>query len=437
MKRMLRRHLETWKVSATRRPLIIKGARQVGKSWTVRDFGTEYNEFIEINFEYDKEADKIFKKDNDPLRIIRDLRLLTEKDIMPGHSLLFLDEIQVCPEAITALRYFYEKAPEFHVIAAGSLLNFTLESIGLPVGRVEVAYLYPMSFFEFLEAAGHERLVKSLYEHDTNEPFLETVHEKLLRLTGEYLAVGGMPAAVELWIKNQSLKDCMKIHKMLIETYRQDFSKYATVHQQKYVNVVFEAVPRLTGKKFVYSAVSNDFRSRELRPALDLIEKAGIVHPVLNTSANGIPLGAEADPSYFKTVFFDVALMQSVLGLEYGSWILDPRTSFINMGAVCESFVGVEIAANADPFKKNTLFYWARDKRGSSAEIDYVLELNGKVIPLEVKSGENDHIKSMNIFLKEKSSSPYGILCSTRNFGRYGNVRTVPIYAVATISGIR
>ncbi|HNW82018.1 MAG TPA: AAA family ATPase [bacterium] len=437
MKRMLRKYLESWKISATRRPLIIKGARQVGKSWLVRDFGTDYNEFVEINFEYDREAHKIFKKDNDPLRIIRDLRLLTEKDIQPGKTLLFLDEIQACPEVITVLRYFYEKAPEFHVIAAGSLLNFTLESIGLPVGRVEVAYLYPLSFFEFLEASGHERLIKSLYAHNGNEPILGALHEKLLKLTGEYMAVGGMPAAVELWIKTQSLKDCMKIHQMLIETYRQDFNKYAALHQQKYVDVVFEAVPRLTGRKFVYSSVSRDFRSRELRPAFDLIEKAGIVHPVMNTSGNGIPLGSEADPSYFKAVFFDVALMQAVLGLEYGTWIFDSESAFVNRGAVCECFVGQEIAANGDPFKKSNLFYWARDKRGSSAEIDYLLELNGEVIPLEVKSGGNYHTKSMNLFLEEKSSSPYGILCSTRNFGKYGTVRTIPIYAVGTIFGAR
>ncbi len=430
MKRTLQNQLLSWRKSATRKPLILKGARQVGKSWLVREFGKEYDDYVEVNFEFNRAAASLFLKDRDPIRIVRDLSLLTGKDIRPGRTLLFLDEIQECPEAITALRYFYELLPELHVIAAGSLLDFTLDAIGLPVGRVELVYLYPLSFSEFLEAMGQGRLVKALSAHDGSEPLAEAIHEKLLTLLGEYMAVGGMPAAVNQWVERRDLRECMKIHRTLIETFRQDFGKYATKHQQKYIDIVFGAVPRLAGKKFVYTAVSPDVRSRELRPAFELLEKAGLVHTVGNTAGNGVPLGAEVDPPYFKAIFFDVALMQSLLGLEYGSWILDPATTFVNQGAVCESFAGQELLAYADPVKKGELFYWARDKRGSSAEVDYLLDVAGKVVPLEVKSG-NSHIKSLRLFLKEKKGSPYGIVCSTRNFSRSESIHSVPLYALS------
>jgi len=412
-------------------PLILKGARQVGKSWLVREFGREFENYVEVNFEFDLAAASLFQKDHDPRRIVRDLSLLTGHDILPGKTLLFLDEIQECREAIVSLRYFYELLPELHVVAAGSLLEFALDEIGAPVGRVEFAYLYPLSFAEFLDAAGEGRLAKMLAEHNDEEPLAPALHQKLLTLLGEYMAVGGMPAAVARWVERRDLKECMKIHRTLIETFRQDFGKYASKHRQKYVDIVFAAVPRLAGRKFVYAAAAPDVRSRELRPALELLEKAGLVHTVRNCAGNGIPLGAEADPVYFKAIFFDVALMQALLGLEYGAWLLDPGAAFVNRGAVCESFAGQELLACADPGRKGELFYWARDKRGSSAEVDYLIEVRGAVVPLEVKSG-NSHVKSLRLFLSEKKKSPYGMLCSSREFSRSGNVRVVPLYALWT-----
>jgi predicted AAA+ superfamily ATPase len=289
MKRDLMFHLKTWHTDGDRKPLLLRGARQVGKSYLARELGREFPDFIEINFELEPELKLLFEKDLDPVRITRDLAIALGKDITPGETLLFLDEIQECPKAITALRYFYEKMPLLHIIAAGSLLEFTIEELGIPVGRVIPLYLYPLSFMEFLTASGNERLRHEILHHDPAAEFPEILHNKLLGLIGEYMAVGGMPEAVQKWIETGNFKACLKVHQLLIETYRQDFAKYAKKRKQEYVEMVFDSIPRLLGKKFVFTAVSPHVRARELRPALELLAKAGVVHIVYHSAANGFP----------------------------------------------------------------------------------------------------------------------------------------------------
>lgn len=433
MKRDLSAYLMSWKDSQYRKPVLLRGARQVGKSYLAKELGRQFDDYLEINFELEPELKVLFDKDLKPDRIIRDFALATRHPIIPGKTLLFLDEIQECPNALTSLRYFYENMPQLHVIAAGSLIEFALEEIGLPVGRIKPFYLYPLSFMEFLTAKGEGMLREEIENHSPTEEFPGFFHQKLLGLLGEYMAVGGMPEAVVKWLETEDLATCNGVHQDLIDTFRQDFSKYARKRNQKYVEMVFNAIPRLMGKKFVFAAVSPDVRARELRPALDLLAKAGIAHIAHHSSANGLPLGAEINPLISKVSFLDIALAQAMLGIDGGKWILEPQQMVVNLGAVTEAFVGQEILAYSPANQTSSLYYWLREKSGR-AEIDYVTGRGGKVIPIEVKSGTTGSLKSLRLFLETKKSTPYGIQFSGRNFyiDESSRIRGYPLYAVST-----
>jgi predicted AAA+ superfamily ATPase len=433
MKRDLSAYLLSWKNSQDRKPVLLRGARQVGKSYLAKELGRQFDDYIEINFELEPVFKSFFDKDLNPGRIIRDIALSTGHTITPGKTLLFLDEIQECPNAITSLRYFYEKMPRLHVIAAGSLIEFALEETGLPVGRINPLYLYPLSFMEFLTAKGHNMLREEIENHPPGEEVPEYFHQKLLEILGEYMTVGGMPKAVSVWLETEDLKKCNAIHQDLIDTFRQDFSKYARKRKQQYVEMVFSAIPRLLGKKFVFTAVSPDLRARELRPALELLSKAGIAHAIHHSSANGLPLGAEINPLISKVIFLDIALAQVILGIDGGKWILEPTRTVVNLGAITEAFVGQEILAYSPPDRKSSLYYWLREKSGR-AEIDYITGIAGNVIPIEVKSGVTGSLKSLGLFLEKKKNAPYGIQLSQRNFfvdkGR--RIHGYPLYAISS-----
>ncbi len=431
MKRKALKYLIAWKTSPDRKPVLIRGARQVGKSYLVRQLAQEFSNFVEVNFELEPTLKSLFEKDLDPRRIVRDLCIKKKCQITEGQTLLFLDEIQQCPNAVTALRYFYEKLPGLHVIGAGSLLEFALDKIGIPVGRVISHYLFPMSFLEFLDAVDQSKLKEALENHAAFEQMPSVFHDELLDLMGQYLAVGGMPEAVRVWAEIQDLNKCSEIHYTLIDTFRQDFAKYARKHQVQYLETVFDAVPRMLGKKFVFVRVASDLKSRELRPALELLSKAGIVHLVCHSAANGVPLGAEVNLSLFKVIFLDVALAQTILGLEKGEWILDPFNKISNMGPLIEALVGQEILAYGTPSRKKELYYWVRETKGSTAELDYVCAENQHVIPVEVKSGKTGRLKSLHLFLESKKHCPYGVQIYQGNFSKEKRLVRVPIYAVS------
>lgn len=433
MKRIIDQRLIAWKDLSHRKPLLLRGARQVGKTHAIRQLGKSFDSFVEINFESDAGVQNIFDLDLDPERIIRDLTLITSKRITPGKTLLFFDEIQEVPKALLSLRYFYEKLPSQHIIAAGSLLDFTTQAVGIPVGRVSSLYMYPLSFFEFLCACGHTLIAQELLTHSVKIPMSEPVHQKLLNLLGEYLAIGGMPEAVALWQSTRDPQICFDVHHALIDTYRQDFAKYAKKFQIKYIEVLFNAIPRQLGKKFKYSSIEGDYRKRELAPCLDLLSTAGIIHPIMRSAGNGIPLGAEADPNDFKVVFLDVALSQTMLGLDLKSWFLHPQQEFINKGALIEAFVGQELLAYAHPSSKTSLFYWRRNAQGSEAEIDYLMQDKAQVIPIEVKSGLGTTLKSMHMFLESHPKSFYGLRLSTNNYSMHDKIHSYPLYAMVQI----
>jgi len=430
MKRMIDYFLLEWKNEQyDRKPLLLRGARQVGKTHAARNLGKTFQHFVEINLESDEHARNIFTQDLDPKRIVFQLSEYLKQDIIPGSTLLFVDEIQIVPKAVIALRYFYETMPELHVIAAGSLLDFAIEQVGMPVGRISGLYMYPMSFLEFLVALGHERWVQTILKHDLHEPLFDSLHTTLLSLVGTYLAIGGMPAAVNAWVKTQTSRNVKKIHSDLLDSYEQDFNKYAAAHQIKYLGALFHHALSQLSNKFMYSRVG-EYQKRELEPALELLQKAGIVYPVVRSSGQGIPLGAQADLKDFKIIFLDVGLSQASLNLDITPWFIDPLATFINKGEIVEAFVGQEVLAYADPIIKNRIFYWHRENRNSQAEVDYLVQIKEHVVPIEVKAGTSLRIKSMHMFLDSHPNSSYGIRFSAHNYAHEQRIFTYPLYAV-------
>lgn len=432
MKRIVDYHLVQWKKSQNRRPLLIRGARQIGKTYAVRALGQKFESFIEINLESNKKARSLFSQDLDPKRILQSLSILTEKEIKAGKTLLFLDEIQTVPEAITALRYFYEEIPSLHVIGAGSLLDFAIEQVGVPVGRVEFLHMYPMSFLEFLKALDKRQLIKSILTHPLEEAQVEVIHETFLQLLAVYLTIGGMPQIVNSWRERSNLQECTDLKQNLVDAYKYDFVKYGKNHQMKYLDLLFSQVPYQFGKKFKYSAIG-DFRKRELEPCLQLLTTSGVLHKVLHSDAQGLPLGAHAEFNIFKMLFIDIALSQFMLDLKQGSWMLNPLEEFANKGDLVEAFIGQELLAYSNPKKQAQLYFWKREARGSSAEIDYIIQLGKNVIPVEVKSGKGNSMKSMQVFLESHPKTPYGIRLSTHNYSLHKKIHSYPLYALAKV----
>ena len=431
MKRLVDYDLWQWKNSERRKPLLLRGARQVGKTYAVRQLGKKCDDFVEVNFELRPDAIPVFETNLKPERIIRDLSILLNKKIIPGKTLLFFDEIQAAPKAIISLRYFYELMPELHVIAAGSLLDFSIESIGIPVGRVVSLYMYPMSFIEFLHALDYGLLLQSIFVHDVHDPMPSTLHEPLVALFGQFMAVGGMPEAVSVWRETQDLQACGNVHRTLVDSYRQDFAKYATRFQIKYIERLFSGIPRQMGNKFKYSAIEGEYRKRDLVPCFDLLQTAGVAHRVYRTRANGVPLGSEAEYEYFKAILLDVALSQTMLDVSLGPWLLKPLETLINKGPLVETAVGQELLAYSSPWQKSRLYYWISHGRSAEAEVDYVVVAEGNIVPIEVKSGSSARLKSMRMFLNCHKESPYGIRFWGSNYDQNSTIHSFPLYAIA------
>lgn len=431
MKRDLLEKLKLWAEKKEHKPLILRGPRQVGKSWLVQELGKEFDNFVEINFEMMPEIEVFFNGNLHPEELIKDISNYTKQKIIPGKTLLFFDEIQQVPKAITALRYFYEKMPELHVIAAGSLLEFELKNISIPVGRVSFMYVYPLSFGEFLTAVGSDNLRNLINENNWKE-LAKPFHDNLLKELRRYCVIGGMPEVVKKYVETSDLEECMNIQSDVIQTYISDFNKYAKDSQIKYLSKVFDSVPHQIGEKFKYSAVDKNVKSTFFGDALNLLEMAGVVYKVYHTSSNGIPLGAEANLSRFKVLFFDVGLAQRILGLDYKSLLINPDISQINNGAIAELFVGLELITYGNDREKPSIHYWHREARSSNAEIDYVISLNGKIIPVEVKSGTTGSMKSLQLFLNLKKSD-LGLKISSYNYSFEKGVQSIPFYGIENL----
>ncbi len=404
MKRTHSAFLLDWLNSTSRKPLVIRGARQVGKTWLIRDFARWKNlELVELNFEKRPELESLFIS-NDPHEVLLNLRTFTKTKLEPSSSLLFLDEIQAAPQLLAKLRWFAEDTPELPVIAAGSLLEFTLakHEFSMPVGRINYMYLEPLSFEEFLDAMGQQSLKEYIERYNWTIEIPKAIHLQLIKSVKEYMLIGGMPAAVSTWIESQDPDKVSQVHFDLLATYRDDFAKYSGRLSVDRLEEVMSAVPRQLGNKFVYSRVSSEIPTSPLKQGLDLLTKARVCHHVLSTSANGLPLGAEVNEKYTKVLMLDCGLCSASLGLTMQQLQSVAELTMINSGGMAEQMVGQQLRTIFPPFVSPSLYYWQRTKKEANAEIDYVLQHENQVIPIEVKAGSSGTLKSLHQFMKEK-----------------------------------
>jgi uncharacterized protein len=430
MNRDIYQALKEWKELKSRRPLLLRGARQTGKTFIVHQFGMEeFDNIIYINFERNPEYKAIFNT-FDPIEITEKIVLFTTQKPEPGKTLLFLDEIQECPEAIVSLRYFYEEMPGLHIIGAGSLLEFALQSenFKMPVGRIQYLYLHPMNFGEFLDALEESALREHLLNFSNLGKLPKEIHEKLIETIRKYYILGGMPGVVYEYITSRDIIKCQRIQRSIIDTYIDDFAKYSKASSHPLLKKVFLSIPGMTGQKFVYAQVDRGVKSEKIKEALELLETAGILTRIRQTSGSGLPLSSGVHDSIFKIIFLDIGLFHAVSGV-YSQTVREKDLNAIFKGAVSEQFVGQELIAYQSPYTKAEVFYWGRRAKSSTAEIDYLFEKDGQIIPIEVKAGPTGRMKSLHMFI-EKHQVKQALKISQAIFQRGIPVISLPFYAL-------
>ncbi len=445
-KRQIDEELLKWKNDSNRKPLILRGARQVGKSSAVRQLGKTFKYFIEANLERDIPLRNIFKNSYKPKEIAARIAFFYGIPAEPGKTLLFLDEIQSCPEAIHSLWFFKEDYPELHVVAAGSLLEFALKDLSsFGVGRVRSIFMNPLSFDEFEEACGHTMWNQAKKEATSDAPLFDSIHEKLVEEFRTFLMVGGMPEAVSTWIESGEYTKCRQIHRDIIQTYEDDFAKYGSRIQPTILRATLKSAAKQIGGKFVFSNVDGDYRTDNVKEALTLLSDAGIIKPVYHSAANGLPLGADTNTKFVKYLFLDSALAIEVLGRGAEGresitkqLLTDSATDLVNKGGITEMVAGLELIKYSCPYYRNELYYWQNLARGTQAEVDYVIASHGGVLPLEVKAGTSGSMKSLWSFMESKSLT-HGVRLSLENFSQIKGtasgreVCVVPLYAISNL----
>jgi predicted AAA+ superfamily ATPase len=434
MKRLLDKELKTWKESPRRKPLIVRGARQVGKTYSIKQFGTsEFENLAFIDFERNVDIRRIFEGNLSAKQILSDLEILLGQRILPGKTLLFFDEIQACPRAITALRYFYEEIPGLHVIAAGSLLEFALSETSFPVGRIQFLQCYPLTFAEYLAATGHKDAAHGILQPPAKVS--DAVHTFLCGELRRYFFVGGMPESVNAFVQTGSMKASFEVQAEICETFRMDFAKYAPRSDKYCLDNVLIAAAKAVGLQTKYSKLAEGYSNPTIKKAYELLNLANVLRRVPSTDPSGLPLGASASSNIFKTVFLDVGLMRYLTGMPVDIEYATPDLLSIYRGAVAEQFAGQELAVS----QNGHLFYWARHAKSSSAEVDFCIIADGKIIPVEVKSGPAGKLKSMHLFLKTYPNSPKGIVFSTQPYAELpeSKLTFIPLYFAFSATGGR
>ncbi len=375
----------------------------------------------------------IFDNNRSVKAICELIEATTTIPIIPGKTLLFFDEIQSCIPAISSIRYFYEQSPGLHLIVAGSLLEFALEEVpSFGVGRVRSLFMFPLSFNEFLLAHKETALLNLLINHDAEAPLPEVIHQKLVTYFKRFLIIGGMPEVVSKYITTNNLLECQRVLDDLIISVEADFAKYKKRVSGDRIREVFNSVIKQTGNKFSYSYRGSSLSNVQIKQALDLLQMAGLVFTVTHTAANGIPLGAEINTKSRKFLLFDTGILQRILGLNISDLLLENDLDMINKGAIAELHVGLELIKSQAPYTKQELYYWQREAKSSQAEVDYVIQKNGTIVPIEIKSGKKGSMQSMHLFIKEKKAAK-GIRVSLENFSKLGQIDIYPIYASGQI----
>ncbi len=431
MKRNIDAELNSWKESRFRKPLIVRGARQVGKTYSVKKFGSEqFDNYVVFDFERDRTLHKIFDNDLSPVRILAELEVHANQRIIPGATLLFFDEIQECERALLSLRYFYEEKPELHVVAAGSMLEFALGTISFPVGRVTFMWMRPMTFYEFLVAGKKELLAEKLPVIFDEINISESVHLKIIEELKSYFITGGLPEAVKRFIATGSFKETSAVHEDIYQSYLQSLVKYNRQADMNSLDHLLRTVPLHVGGQIKFTRLDPDRRIEKTKASLRVLEKALLIQMVQSVSGTDLPLGAAASQRIIKPLFLDIGLMQHICGINPADVLNENDLSKIYKGALAEQFIGQELLA-AGGSENSKVYYWARAKKNSSAELDYLFVKDGEVLPVEVKSGPAGKLKSMHIFLKEHPNSPKGYVMSPTVYDkqRVDRIVFVPIYS--------
>lgn len=410
--------------------MLVRGARQVGKTWAIRQLGKTFDSLIELNFEQTAELKQLFEGDLDPRRLIERIGAYHQTSIVAGKTLLFLDEIQSCPDALRALRFFHEKMPDLHIIAAGSLLEFALMEIpSFGVGRIESLFMYPMSFREFAKVVEADAMLETVVTEKEKAPLV--FHDRLCELLRTFMVVGGFPEVVQRYRDSHDLSECGRVLDDLYTSLRDDFAKYRTRVPAVRLDETFRAAMLQAGRKFIYTQVSPEFGSREAKICTELLLCSGLLHRIVHSDAQGIPLGAQHNPKRFKILPCDTGLYHRICGLPLSDTLFSDAPKLVNTGSAAEIFAGTELLTAHSVRRKGQLHYWQKESREGNAEVDYVVQLGTDIVPVEVKAGTRGAMQSMRVFLNTHKGSTYGIRASLESFARISDTLHIrPLYAL-------
>ena len=430
MKRDITQELLAWKEQPNRKPLVLKGVRQCGKTYILKEFGREhYADVAYFNFEETRSLSSLFEQDYDVKRILFELGLYLGRTIAPGNTLIILDEIQECPRAITALKYFCENAPEYHVACAGSLLGLAIhENQSFPVGKVDIRTLYPMSFYEFLSATGNEALADYLTRFQPGASVSELIGGKLCTALKQYYVVGGMPEAVSVWCETGDLEKVEAIQQDILASYELDFAKHAPPSEFPKLSAIWASVPQQLAKpnsKFIFSHVKKGWRSKDLEDALQWLIRAGLVYQVCKVEKPFMPLSSYADATSFKLYLCDVGLLRRLARLP-AQVVLDSSGIYTEFkGVMTENYVLGELVKHVDA----TPYYWVS---GNSAEVDFIVQCGAHIVPIEVKAESNVKARSLAEYRK-KYAPPVSVKTSMLDEVSGSEVRLIPLYLIGSM----
>jgi predicted AAA+ superfamily ATPase len=432
LKRSIISKLKAWKTDERRKPLLVMGARQVGKTTILREFGrVSYQNVVYLNFEDTPSLKRLFEDTLKPTTLVNAIALELKVEILPGKSLIIFDEVQECPQALNSLKYFNENANEYHIAAAGSLLGVKLSHVkGFPVGKVDFLHCYPLSFTEFLEAMGEARLIDYMRAIRVIEPLPSNLHEKLLQLLKEYLYVGGMPEAVAAFASKKDFSQVSKIHQAILNAYSLDFAKHAPPEHLMKINQVWDSISgqlAKENKKFIYSIIRKGARAADFEVAIQWLKEAGLIHKVYHITAPKFPLDGYQQFDYFKIYLVDVGLLGAKSNLPANVLLHGNQLFQEFRGSLMENFVAESLVCN-----EYNLYYWASEGK---AEIDFVLQEEDKIYPLEVKSGETNKKQSLRVY-DQKYFPELLIRCSPLNLKRDAKLLNCPLYLIDQLRGL-
>lgn len=430
MERTLIHELLVWKEKENRKPLILKGVRQCGKTYLLKDFGNRYYDNVAyFNFEETDSLISVFEKDYDTKRIILELELFLGKSIKSDTTLIILDEIQECGRALTAMKYFCENAPEYHIVCAGSLLGIALQQqLSFPVGKVDFLTLYPMSFSEFLRACGSETLADYVDNFKKGDTVPEPIGDKLTTFLRQYYITGGMPEVVSTWQKTNNIEEVERVQQNIINSYELDFAKHAPPKDFPKLTAIWRSIPEQLAKentKFIFSHVKKGWRSKDLEDALEWLIAAGLVYKVCKIEKPFIPLSSYADDTSFKLYMADIGILRKLSKLPY-EVILDATPNYKEFkGSLTENYVLCELIKSVD----ETLYYWSS---GNTAEVDFILQSASEIVPVEVKSDRNVKARSLAEYRK-KYAPKYSVKTSMKNETNGEEVLNIPLYLISAL----